>query len=267
MSMTRAVRAMPAVFRVGFAELIAYRAEMVVWILSATMPLIMLALWNSVVAEAPIAGFGPTEITRYFAAALVVRQLTGAWLVWHLNWMIRSGGLSARLLRPINPLVYEGVTMLSAMPLRIAVLTPMLAGLVLWRPELVIWPGAAALALFVVSVLLAWVLTFLVQGLFGMLAFWTDQSQGLFGVWFTFWMLLSGYIAPLQMFPEAFQSVLAWLPFRGMIAVPVELLGGFLTPRDALFDIGVQVAWTAILLLVSAVVWRRGIRRYGAFGA
>ena len=102
MSVARAVRAMPAMFRIGFAELVAYRAEMVVWILSATMPLIMLALWNSVVAEAPIAGFGPTEITRYFAATLVVRQLTGAWLVWHLNWMIRTGGLSAKLLRPIK---------------------------------------------------------------------------------------------------------------------------------------------------------------------
>lgn len=267
MSVARTARAMPAMFRIGFAELVAYRAEMVIWILSATMPLIMLALWNSVVAEAPIAGFGPTEITRYFAATLVVRQLTGAWVLWHLNWMIRSGGLSAKLLRPINPLVYEAVTMLAAMPLRMVVLAPMMVGLVLWRPELVAWPGWPAMGLFGLSVLLAWLMSFLVQGLFGMLAFWTDQSQGMFGVWFVLWMLLSGYIAPLEMFPQPVQAALAWSPFRGMIAVPVELLGGFLSPRDALFDIGVQVVWTLILASTSVLVWKRGIRRYGAFGA
>jgi len=267
MSVARAMRAMPAMFRIGFAELVAYRAEMVIWILSATMPLIMLALWNAVVTEAPIAGFGPTEITRYFAATLIVRQLTGAWLVWHLNWMIRSGGLSTKLLRPMNPIIYEGVTMLSAIPLRLVVLGPMVVGLVLWRPELLAWPGTAALSLFVVSVFLAWLMSFLVQGLFGMLAFWTDQSQGLYGVWFTLWMLLSGYLAPLDMFPEPLQAVLAWSPFRGMVAVPVELLGGFLAPRDAFFDIAVQVAWTVILWGLSVIVWRRGIRRYGAFGA
>ena len=129
------------------------------------------------------------------------------------------------------------------------------------------WPGLDALVLFALSVLLAWLMTFLVQALFGMLAFWTDQSEGMFGVWFVLWMLLSGYIAPLSMFPEPLQAVLAWLPFRGMIAVPVELLGGFLAPRDAIFDITVQVMWVVVLSTTAAVTWRRGIRRYGAFGA
>ncbi len=267
MSIVRVSRAMPAMFRIGFAELVAYRAEMVIWILTATMPLIMLALWNSVVAEAPVAGYGPTEITRYFAATLVVRQLTSGWVLWHLNWMIRTGGLSTKLLRPINPLVYEAVTMITAMPVRLVVVAPMIVGLVLWRPELLAWPGLEALALFALSVLLAWLMTFQVQALFGMLAFWTDQSEGMFGVWFVMWMLLSGYLAPLDMFPEPMQAIFDWLPFRGMIAVPVELLGGFLAPREALFDIGVQVMWVTVLGAASAATWRRGIRRYGAFGA
>ena len=262
-----AIRAMPTLFRVGFAGLVAYRAEMVIWILSATMPLIMLALWNTVVTEAPLEGFGPTEITRYFAATLVVRQLTSAWLLWHLNWMIRSGQLSPLLLRPMHPLIHEAVTMLAAMPMRMVILAPLLVGLIAWRPELLAWPGAAALALCAVSIALAWLLTFLFQAVFGMLAFWTEQSQGLFGVFFTVWMLLSGYIAPLALFPGGIQRVLAWLPFRGMLAVPVELLAGLLDPADAAWDLAVQIGWVAILLGLTAALWRAGIRRYGAYGA
>jgi ABC-2 type transport system permease protein len=261
------LRATPALFRIGFADIVAYRAEMAIWVLSATMPLIMLALWNAVAAEGPIAGYGQVEMARYFTATLVVRQLTGAWILWQMNYLIRTGGLSPLLLRPMPPLAYEAVTMLTAMPFRMVVLAPLLVALVAWRPELWAVPGLAALLLFAVSAALAWVLSFLIQALFGMVSFWLDQSLGLFGVWFAAWSLFSGYVAPTAVFPEAFQPILPWLPFRGMLAVPVELLGGFLSPEDALFEIGIQVLWCVVLAGLAAWTWRRGIARYGAYGA
>ena len=181
--------------------------------------------------------------------------------------MIRTGTLSPKLLRPLNPLVYEGVTMLVAMPLRLVVLAPLVLGLVLWRPELLVFPGFLNLALFGVAVAMAWLLNFLFQAAFGCLAFWTDQSQGLFGLYMSFWMLLSGYVAPLEMFPPGLREVVAWLPFRGMIAVPVELLGGFLSPAEAVFDLGLMAGWIVVLGLLVRWMWRRGLQRYGAFGA
>lgn len=261
------LRALPELFRIGFAEVVAYRAEMVIWILSATMPLIMLSLWNAVVSEAPLQGFGPTEVTRYFAATLVVRQLTSSWLIWKLNHLIRTGGLSPLLLRPMHPLVQEGATMLAAMPFRIAVLLPMLLALVAWRPDIVTLPEPWALALFLPSVLLAWVLGFLAQAVFAMLAFWLEQSQGLFSVWFSVWMLLSGYLVPLDLFPPVLQDVLVWLPFRGMLAAPVELLAGLQDPAGAALDLGVQLGWTVAFSALAVVLWKRGIVRYGAYGA
>lgn len=261
------VRALPELFRIGFAEIVAYRAEMVIWILTATMPLIMLALWNAVVTEAPLQGMGPTEMTRYFAATLVVRQLTSSWLIWELNQQIRTGGLSPKLLRPMHPLWVEATTTIAAIPMRLVVLTPMLLALVAWRPELVALPPGWALALFVPSVLLAWCLGFLVQAIFATLAFWLDQSQGLFGVWFSVWMLLSGYIAPLELFPASMQTALTWLPFRGMLAAPVELLAGTRSLDGALLDLGIQLGWVAVAVALLSVLWRRGIARYGAYGA
>lgn len=258
---------MPTLLRVGFAGVVAYRAEMAIWVLSATMPLIMLALWNAVAADGAVAGFGQVEFARYFAATLVVRQLTGAWILWQLNYEIRTGRLSPLLLRPVNPLWYEGATMLAAMPFRMVILAPLLGALLWWRPELLAIPSAAAFALFLVSVFLAWVLSFLVQALFGMIAFWLDQSQGLYGVWFATWSLLSGYVAPMDVLPDAIRPVVDWLPFRGMLAVPVELLGGFLTWREALPEIGVQLGWVVALTALAVFTWRRGLRRYGAYGA
>jgi ABC-2 type transport system permease protein len=264
---TAALRAMPELLRVGIAGVVAYRAEFVIWILSATLPLVMLALWNAVVAEGPIVGFGEAEVARYFTAALVVRQLTGAWVLWQLNHEIRTGGLSPRLLRPLHPLWTYAAEMIAALPLRLVVLTPLLVGLALWKPELVAIPAPTALATFALSIALAWTASFLVQAWFALLAFWTEQSLGLYWMWFAAWMVLSGYVAPAAMFPDWARDLMTWLPFRGMFGVPVELLGGFLTPADALPEVAIQLGWTLILLALVAWTWKRGVRRYGAYGA
>ena len=260
-------RALPTLLRIGFAQIIAYRAEVAIWVLSATTPLIMLALWNAVAADGPVAGLDQDDMARYFTATLVVRQLTTSWMIWQLNYQIRTGELSPRLLRPMHPLVVEAGTMLADKPFRLVVIAPVLLALVAWRPELWSVPEPAALVLFLVTVLVAWLLLYLVQALFGMLAFWLDQSAGLFGVWFATWGLLSGYVAPLAVFPAEMQGVLDWLPFRYMLALPVELLGGFLTAREALPQLGIQLAWLVVLFALTAFTWRRGVRHYGAFGA
>ena len=44
--------------RIGFAEMVAYRAEFLVWILTTNMPLVMMALWNAVAADGPVGRFG-----------------------------------------------------------------------------------------------------------------------------------------------------------------------------------------------------------------
>lgn len=265
--MSHLLRALPDLFRVGFAGVVAYRAEMTIWILSATMPLIMLALWNAVADGGPVAGFDQVEFARYFTATLVVRQLTSVWLVWEMNYEIRSGKLSPRLLKPMHPLVQSGVEMITAVPMRLAVLAPLVVALVAWRPELVVSPSPLALALFVWTLGLAWVVNFLIQAVFATLAFWLDKTEGLFGVWFALYMLLSGYVAPHAVFPTWADPWLRYLPFRGMLAVPVELLSGLLTPEQAIPDVIIQIAWVASLLLFLRWLWTRGIVRYGAYGA
>jgi ABC-2 type transport system permease protein len=231
------------------------------------MPLVMLALWNAVAAKAPIEGLTQTEIARYFACTLVVRQLTSAWIVWELNQQIRTGGLSPKLLRPVNPLFVEAATMLAALPMRLVILVPLLCGLLIWRPDLWITPSIASLALFAVSVAMAWMIGFLIQAIFGMMSFWFDQSMGLFGVWFALYALCSGYIAPMRLFPPSVRGLLDVLPFRAMLATPVEVLGGFLTPTAALPLVATQAIWLVVLAALAALMWNRGVRRYGAYGA
>lgn len=261
----RLVTAWPTLWRVAAADMLAYRAEMVIWILSATMPLVMLALWDAAAAEGPLEGFGQADFARYFAVTLVVRQLTGAWIVWELNYNIRQGALSPQLLRPLNPLWFNLASTLAALPWRMLVLAPLLVGLWWWRPDVWFWPEPGRLAAFVLSVLLAFLLSWLVQCLMGLLAFWFEQSLGFFSVYFAVWALTSGYVVPLALLPAWLRGAFAWLPFYGTLGAPVGILtGAEAAPGSALL---VQLAWVAALALATVFTWKRGIVRYGAVGA
>ena len=262
--MRRVVYAAPTLMRIAFAEMVAYRAEMIIWILSATLPLVMLALWNAAAAEGPIQGFGRAEFARYFAVTLVVRQLTSAWILWELNHQIRTGGLSPALLRPLNPLWWQFAETLAAVPWRLLVLAPVLGALAVWRPEIVFWPGAATAFAFGVSMALALLVSWFVQCVFAMLAFWFEQSLGLFQVWFFAWSLLGGYVIPLPLLPPRLGEVAAWLPFQASLAAPVQIVLGMAPIGPTL---AVQAGWVLVLGALSATLWKAGIRRYGAVGA
>lgn len=261
------LRTFPTLFRISVASLVAYRAEMVIWILSTTLPLVMLALWNAVTADGPVAGFDQNGMTRYFVCTLIVRQLTGAWIMWELNFDIRSGALSQKLLKPIHPLWYAALTMIGAMPFRMVVQAPLLLAVLLWRPEAWRTPSLVDFSLFVVSVGLAWLLSYLSQAFFGSLAFFMDRSMGLWSVWFALWMLFSGYIAPLGVFPAWAATALKWSPFNALLGIPVQLLGGFTTAHDALPLVVAQLGWVVVAWAIVAFTWRRGLVTYGAFGA
>ncbi len=260
------IRAIPTMLRIGFAEAVAYRAEMVVWVLSYTMPLVMLALWSAVAADGPVQGYGQADFAAYFVTALVVRMMVAAWVVWELNFEIKQGRLAARLLRPMHPLLHFATMNLAALPMRTAFAIPVVViGFALGGADLVTHDPVQWL-LVVVLLFLAWVMTFLVQALVGTLAFFWESSLALFDLYMTAYVVCSGYVMPLDLVPEPFASVIDVLPFRYQLSVPIEAILGRITVAETLQAVGVQLAWVAGLFLVVMLTWRAGVRRFAAFG-
>ncbi|HLM71260.1 MAG TPA: ABC-2 family transporter protein [Polyangiaceae bacterium] len=262
----RALRAYPTLLRVGLSEAVAYRAEFVVWMLTTTMPLVSLALWSAVASSAPVGRFGSKEFVAYFLAALVVRQLTGTWLIWEMNQDIRSGALSQRLLKPIHPLVAYSAQSLGAMPLRAALAVPMALVALAYSTENMFRGHAGMVALWVMSLLGAWLINFFVMALIGALAFYMESSLAAFEVYFACFMVLSGYMVPLPLFPDWLIWVSSALPFRYSVGFPVEVAIGMLEPKQALIELGVQWAYVVATLVAALAAFRRGVARFGAFG-
>ena len=260
------LRALPTLLRVGFADAVAYRAELVVWFLSTNMSLVMMALWTAVARDAPVGRFGQRDFVAYFLAALVVRLLTGAWVVWEANQDIRQGTLAFRLLRPIHPLVHYAAENVASMPLRVAITLPLALGPLLWLAGDHLTRDPVVVAAFVASVLGAWLITFMAMSVIAALAFWVDSAVSLAQVWFGLFSIFSGYLVPLELFPRWLGTLARFLPFRYMMASPVEMLTGLTSRPRALLELGIQWAFVVVLGLAAAGAWRAGLRRYSAFG-
>jgi ABC-2 type transport system permease protein len=263
---TRTLRALPTLLRIGFADAVAYRAEMVVWLLSTNMALVMMALTTAVARSAPVGRFGQRDFVVYYLATLVVRLLTGAWVVWEANMEIRQGTLAFRLLRPIHPLVHYAAENLAAVPLRAAVALPIALFLLVAVGGDRVTHDPLLWAVFAASVAGAWLITFLAMSVIAALAFYLDSVTSIAQIWFGLFTLLSGYILPLEIFPPWLGAAARFLPFRYMLAFSVETVMGMASRRTALLELGVQWLFAAALALAARGAWRAGIRRYSAFG-
>jgi len=264
-SARRAARAYPTLLRVGLSEIVAYRAEFIVWILTTNMPFVMLAIWHAVAADGPVGRFDQRAFTDYYLAVLAVRLLTSTWVVWQLSMEIRDGTLSAKLLRPIHPLYSYAADHLSALPMRILVVSPIVALMFVTSWDRLARHDPRLVAILAASLVGAWLLTFFAMVLLGAIAFYVDSAMGPFELWIGVHALCSGYLIPLEVLGRA-GKVANVLPFRFMLAFPVETLVGLLSPRDALRQLGAQWLYVGLTGVLALRVWRAGVRRYSAFG-
>jgi len=265
-SLRNTVRAFPALLRVGFAEALAYRAELLVWVLSTTMPFIMMALWTAVARDAPVGSYTPQGFVGYFLAIFVVRQLTGAWAAWQINYEVRQGTLAMRLLRPISPLWAYAAENLGAVPMRVMVGVPVALLSVLVVGEQAVpkqwwgWP------LLLVALFGGWLITFLANVCIGAMALFMESSRHLMDVWLVLFFVLSGYMFPVKVLPPWMGSLVDWLPFRYQISLPVEVMTNQRTLTETLLLLARQWTWVLLLGTLAITLWRRGLRRFAAYG-
>lgn len=262
----RTVKAFPTLLRIGVSETIAFRIEFLVWLLTATQPLVMMSLMAFIARAQKFRGYSAPAFVSYYMATLIVRQLTGNWVSWRLTEEIRMGTLAMRLLRPIHPFWAYLANQLAAIPIRAAIAVVLAAILLATSSAVALPHDPIQLALAAISIMLSWLISFSVFFTIGSLALFLTETMALGTVYFAVFSLFSGYLMPLKLLPPAIAAVGAWLPFRFMLSVPVELLTEPLDRAQLARLLAGQAAWTAITLAVALAGWRAGVKRFEAVG-
>lgn len=259
-------RAYPTLLRTGLAEAVAYRAEFLVWMLATTMPLVMLAIMSAMAREAPVGRFDQRGFVAYYLVTLIVRQMSSAWVAWEMVREIKEGTLGLRLLRPIHPLASYSADSMAALPMRALIALPITIIVLVVAARRDLSHDWVHLVVFFVSFAGAWLLNFAVSALIGTLGLFIESSLQVWELWMGGFMLLSGYLIPLSLFPHWLEAAARLLPFAYVQALPVETLLGLRDRHAALVGLGLQGAWVVIAWTALLVLWNRGLRRYAAYG-
>ena len=262
--MNRVLKTASTLLTSYYAYMLEYRAELVLWALSGSLPLILMGVWTQA-AESGKFGLEPVDLVRYFLAVLLIRQFTVVWVIWEFEKEVVQGKLSPRLLQPLDPVWHHVASHLSERLARI----PFVVGLVLLffllYPQAVWIPSLTTILLFLLTAGLAFALRFLIQYTFALFAFWTERATAVEQLWMLFYLFLSGLIAPLELFPQTVRDIVMWTPFPYTVYFPAAILVGL--PVNVVQGILAILGWGVLFFILNRWLWRQGLKQYSGMGA
>ncbi|TMD58382.1 MAG: hypothetical protein E6I87_12510 [Chloroflexi bacterium] len=246
-----------------------YRAQAFLYVLfSVIRPIVFLAAWVAVANArgGSVGSFDVADFAGYFIALTLVSHLCMSWFAWEFEQDVAQGNLSPRLLRPLHPIHYAAAANISYKIVTSIGLLPILL-LVAVSFHARFQTTLEHLLLFIPSMILAAVLSFLFDWVQASTAFWITRSSQVSFVLGRVSFIFGGQIAPLALLPGVLGTIAYALPFGYMLAVPADILRGGVDPARGLLLVGAQALWVLLFYAALQRVWRAGVREYSAVGA
>ncbi|MCL5946666.1 MAG: ABC-2 family transporter protein, partial [Chloroflexi bacterium] len=186
--------------------------------------------------------------------------LLNPFLADYIQERVSKGLIVLDLLRPIGFLQQMFAGQIGAttgvLPFILAAL-PFAAVLGSLRPP----SSLAALGFYLLSLVLAYLLTALLSLLLGMIAFWTIEMSGFRMIYYFTSKFFAGAFIPLALFPEPLRIVAGILPFQALASLPFSIYLGQLQGPALAQALLTQLAWVLTLGLLAFFIWRLALRR------
>lgn len=246
-----------------------YRMSLVIWMIGRIIqPLIYLVVWTTIARTrgGTVDGYDAGDFAAYFIMQMIVTQATFSWIMWEYDYTIRTGQFSFKLLRPIHPIHADVADNLAYKLLTLAILIPA-AGLLAWLFPPTFRPHLWSLLASPLAIVLAFGIRFTLDWTLAMCALWTNRVSAINQTYEVVMIFLSGAFAPLAVMPRPLQLLADYLPFRWLIAFPIELTLGRLSPQAVLFGFAMQLFWLIVALVALRFVWQAGVKQYSAVGS
>lgn len=227
---------------------------------------IFMRLWQESYAHSPATIFGGLQLTDiiWYLTLTEAIMMSGPRLTSRIDEEVRTGSLCVQLTRPVSYPLYWLFTYFGERAVRYVV-TLFAGSVIAWWLVGPPHAGVIQLAFALAGIPLAFVLDFLGTFLVGLLAFWLEDTNGLFLIYSRLTMILGGMLIPLQLLPKTWFTVLQNLPFAYIVYVPANL---FMHPQwsNLAHCLVLQVLWIAVFGTVVWMVYRQALLRIAANG-
>ena len=128
------------------------------------------------------------------------------------------------------------------------------------------FPGWHVFAVYISSLVLAFMLGFFLEACIGMIAFWYLEVASLTFIYMLLNFFLSGHMFPLDWLPGGFAWVVGILPFQYLAYFPAAVFLGKVDESEMYYGLGIEVMWVCFFMILSRMLWNRGVQRYSGFG-
>jgi ABC-2 type transport system permease protein len=244
--------------RIGFLNMLAYRARYYVGVLTYLFNVaVYYFIWRAVFRESSaVVGLSLPEMITYVAVGWTIRSFYFNEIDRDLAAQVQEGRLAMNLIRPADFQVVMIADSAGQSAFR-AVLFTVPIGIVI-ALVFPVRPPVSALAgvLFLVSAALSFFLVAAINFLVGLIAIRTKSIMGILRAKYLMLELLSGLLIPTTLFPEPFRSFLFASPFPHINYTPAALYLGKATGLEAARLLALQAAWTITLLAAGQWAWR-----------
>jgi ABC-2 type transport system permease protein len=261
------------VISTGLQNNLQYRFNYLTRTLFSFIPLFaMLSLWRTIYAHngrtGDASGFSQGMMIFYYLLVAVVDVLTAVNEDdWQIAADIREGNISQFLLKPVDYLWYRLSLFVAGRIAFIAMAILPLAGFIFCFRENWLWPASATAGMvFPVSLALTALLQFFISYAMAMLAFWLLEISTLIFILFAFEYLASGHLFPLDLLPPMVKQLLYLTPFPYQLYFPISVYLGKVSGPELWRGLAAQLLWVLAAYAFARFMWRRGVKRYSAFG-
>jgi ABC-2 type transport system permease protein len=257
------MRAYLEIARLGFRRYATYRAATAAGLFTNTIFGFMKCyiMTTVFVGAAAVGGYDRTDTLTYVWLTQALLATVYIWGWTEVGERIRSGDIASDLHRPIDVQSYWLSQDLGRAVYHFIArgFVPFAIGALAFHLRLPV--HAWTLPLFLLSVVLATMISFAVRFTANMSAFWLFDHRGVMVVAMIVANVFSGFVVPLRFFPAAVRDGLLLNPFAFIIQFPIDVFLEKYTLTDAIARLSLQLVWVLVLLGIARAVLARGTRR------
>lgn len=230
--------------------------------------LALILMWSAIYnGQGVVKGYNLNEMITYVLVGNLINVIVRSWLHGVVATDIMNGTLSQFLVKPIAYFRYIMAREVGRISLALfaSVLSNVLI-ILLFTKIFIFNFNIYYLFLIFLMIILAFITELFFAYLVGLIAFWTDEIDGVYKTIDRIKRIFSGGYFPINLLPVIFVQISFLLPFAYSFYIPTQLYLKKMDLITGVKGVGVQLIWIVLLYLIIKLVWKRGIRKYEGVG-
>ncbi len=221
-------------------------------------------LWGRVIGtNGTLAGYSRQQLVWYLTLTEAI-TLGATSLIREIEQDVKSGQIAYLLAKPLNYLLYQAAYYFGEMAVSTS-LNLLAGGLVAWAliglPTITLPCLIQALVLIVLGT----AVRFCLLAAIALLSFFVEESRPFYWIYSKLIFTLGGLFIPIDLYPELFRRLAAWLPFQSITYAPARafISGDW---QQFVSATGTALLWCILLAGLLSFEFSRGVKQINVNG-